>query len=488
MIPGDLQQHSPNLLLARAWIAHHEYQQDMLVELSNKASRLIEQEGSADALRGEIYYFQGIIHFYSGNGKSSLQLFEKSRALFPGNQRHIEGQLELHLNLSLYMVGQKDKAISQLNKLVRQMRLPVNIFTSRVVAGLAFIHMFSGDLPELVEEGRRLEAFARKSRLDYTGAFATYMQGYAHLHAWDPDPASKHLALTVQQRYILHIRASMDGMAGLALVQQLRGKTAAATATMDQLEEFVTGLNKSEYMQVVYSCRGRIALLRGDLVSAFHWGELITETPSPAATFIWLEVPCITRARILIAEGSVNHLDKASDLLKDLRQISEHCRHMNQLIEITLLQALLLEKQGRREQALDALAEAAELSGPGGWVRPFIEPGPPMLELLLALQQRNAHPGYIEKLIKVLKHQTFDVETEVTEYSSESQREQLSWRELEVLALLAEGLRNKEIADRLFISEVTIKKHLHNSFKKLNVTNRFQLVEIATDIGLLDNK
>jgi LuxR family maltose regulon positive regulatory protein len=104
------------------------------------------------------------------------------------------------------------------------------------------------------------------------------------------------------------------------------------------------------------------------------------------------------------------------------------------------------------------------------------------------LQQRNAHPGYIEKLIKVLKHQTFDVETEVTEYSSESQREQLSWRELEVLALLAEGLRNKEIADRLFISEVTIKKHLHNSFKKLNVTNRFQLVEIATDIGLLDNK
>jgi LuxR family maltose regulon positive regulatory protein len=61
----------------------------------------------------------------------------------------------------------------------------------------------------------------------------------------------------------------------------------------------------------------------------------------------------------------------------------------------------------------------------------------------------------------------------------------LTNRELEILELLAQRLRNKEIAAKLFISEKTIKKHLNNIYRKLSVTSRRQALEKAVVLGIL---
>jgi DNA-binding NarL/FixJ family response regulator len=58
-------------------------------------------------------------------------------------------------------------------------------------------------------------------------------------------------------------------------------------------------------------------------------------------------------------------------------------------------------------------------------------------------------------------------------------RERLNRRELEILALVAEGLENKEIADRLFIAEQTVKNNVSSIYEKLEVRDRAKLVKIA---------
>jgi two-component system, NarL family, response regulator DevR len=63
--------------------------------------------------------------------------------------------------------------------------------------------------------------------------------------------------------------------------------------------------------------------------------------------------------------------------------------------------------------------------------------------------------------------------------------DQLSDRELDVLRLVARGLGNKEIAKSLFISESTVKFHVHNICKKFGCTKRTQVVHFATSAGLL---
>lgn len=63
--------------------------------------------------------------------------------------------------------------------------------------------------------------------------------------------------------------------------------------------------------------------------------------------------------------------------------------------------------------------------------------------------------------------------------------EPLSERELEVLALIAEGLSNREVGDRLAIAPGTVKKHADNIYGKLGVHSRLRAVSRARELGLL---
>lgn len=61
----------------------------------------------------------------------------------------------------------------------------------------------------------------------------------------------------------------------------------------------------------------------------------------------------------------------------------------------------------------------------------------------------------------------------------------LTAREIDLVRLAATGMRNKEIADKLFISEGTVKVHLHNIYDKLGLEGRFALIRYARDKALL---
>jgi DNA-binding NarL/FixJ family response regulator len=67
-------------------------------------------------------------------------------------------------------------------------------------------------------------------------------------------------------------------------------------------------------------------------------------------------------------------------------------------------------------------------------------------------------------------------------------QEAFSDRELEVLALIAQGLTNREVAARLFISEATVKTHLVHIYSKLDVTDRAAAVAAAFERGLLPSR
>ena len=58
-------------------------------------------------------------------------------------------------------------------------------------------------------------------------------------------------------------------------------------------------------------------------------------------------------------------------------------------------------------------------------------------------------------------------------------------RELEILQLIADGLSNREIAERLFVSENTVKTHSSRLFEKLNAKRRTQAVQIGKELGLI---
>ena len=88
-------------------------------------------------------------------------------------------------------------------------------------------------------------------------------------------------------------------------------------------------------------------------------------------------------------------------------------------------------------------------------------------------------PNLLARMEAVLRRSTRHTEV----YSnSENPLKPLTMKEKEVLSLVSQGFSNKEIAEKMFVREVTVKTHLNSIFKKLKVTNRTQAVLLAKQI------
>lgn len=98
--------------------------------------------------------------------------------------------------------------------------------------------------------------------------------------------------------------------------------------------------------------------------------------------------------------------------------------------------------------------------------------------LIKAIRDVKEGRTYIQPSIAFMLNDKSDI-TDNESYNRLKKIESLTNREYEVLTLIAEGLNNKEIADKLFISEKTVKNHVSSIFKKLDVNDRIQAAIFA---------
>lgn len=91
----------------------------------------------------------------------------------------------------------------------------------------------------------------------------------------------------------------------------------------------------------------------------------------------------------------------------------------------------------------------------------------------------------LECIRKVYRGETCLTPLQIEKLAAGLTGQTLTSRELDVLTLLAQGLSNKEMGSRLFVTETTVKSHLRAIFSKLNVLSRTEAVTIATRRGLI---
>ncbi len=160
---------------------------------------------------------------------------------------------------------------------------------------------------------------------------------------------------------------------------------------------------------------------------------------------------------------------------------------MGSVIELSVLQALAYEAQADVQSAASYLERALSLAEPEGYVRTFLDEGPPMVRLLSKAAGRGKSSAYAAKLLTVFNNTQGLIEKLPVQPATLSQPliEPLSKREIEVLQLIAQGLSNREIGERLFLALDTVKGHNRNIFGKLQVKRRTEAVASANALGLL---
>jgi len=165
-----------------------------------------------------------------------------------------------------------------------------------------------------------------------------------------------------------------------------------------------------------------------------------------------------------------------SQLAARARQLEES-EQFGRLIYVLLMQAQAAAGQGQRADALGYLEAAVKRAAPDGYRRPFLD-APVEVQMLLPYVRTTA-PAFVDDL---LGRSDLDV---TPSDARETLIEPLSDRELEVLGLIAAGLSNREIAERLFITVGTVKRHAHNLYGKLQVGNRTEAVARARELTII---
>jgi LuxR family maltose regulon positive regulatory protein len=172
-------------------------------------------------------------------------------------------------------------------------------------------------------------------------------------------------------------------------------------------------------------------------------------------------------ARVLLAEQEPG---RALELLRRLHDLAAGQGRVGSLIELQALQALALAASGDQQSALAALAQALHLAWPEGYLRVFIDEGPPMASLLARLAtptQRqpvaaaeDVPPDYLARLLAAFPPAAAPIPQPPSRAGAgplPGLVEPLSERELEVLGLLAVGRSNQQIAQELVVALDTAK-------------------------------
>jgi LuxR family maltose regulon positive regulatory protein len=262
-----------------------------------------------------------------------------------------------------------------------------------------------------------------------------------------------------------------------------KGDLDIAKKIIEEVDSSALKQNLSPWiMNQMAAWQARIWVAQDKLDFASHWAEKcdldIDGELAPLHDFDY-----VVLARILIAQG---RLDETSRLLQRLLEAAEAGGRTSKSIEILALQALAFQAGGDSSQAMTALERALTLADRGGFVRIFVDEGPPMARLLYEAASRGIAPDYARRLLAafpiVEPEQTGPSETQAPESEIV---EPLSERELEVLQRVAEGLTNREIASRLFLSLNTVKAHTRTIYGKLGVNSRTQAVARARALGVL---
>ncbi|MBN1400923.1 MAG: AAA family ATPase, partial [Anaerolineae bacterium] len=285
---------------------------------------------------------------------------------------------------------------------------------------------------------------------------------------------------------------TLDAYISLARLKLGRGELQVAREYLDEAGDLAARFDATELDDTLVELHAaQLAIAEGDLPAAERWAERQGLGASPTIpapdesdeafflSHVMREAKYLTHARLLLARDQPL---AAIRMLDQLLPVARQQGRVTALIEMLALRALALWMAGRAVEALMPLEEALALGEPEGFVASFADVGPEMARLLYEAASQGMAPVYIGRLLSAMPSPSRPPEAEAL---VEKLVEPLSEREVEVLQLVAEGLSNARIAQRLSITVRTVKWHTSNIYGKLNVTSRTQAIVKARMLGIL---
>jgi len=482
LLPEETVMSHPVLLLARTWCLQFHLALAAVSPLLARLDALLPTLDPAIAtlFAGRAAPLRAFIQMLRGEPVAALAQTEISLTKTSDEDRYIRSMAVYFHALMLHMVGRGEEAEAWLMDSLRAARRRVDAFTIRLQFALCTNYRAGGELEKLRASAGRMLTDARSAQLPLGEGWAHSFLGHVAYERNDLAAAEAHYAAGVRMMYVAHAAAVRECLFGLMLVQLAQRRLDEAATTLALLREFRGDLDPE-----IDSLVARLAWARGDCAAAMRWANSFQPDVTPPFLY-WQENPALTAARILAVAEQGDDQRRALDLLEPISAWAERSHCTWRVAECMALRAVALDGLGRTQAADEALHTALYLGEGAGYRRTFLDIGPRLQALLMRQTRRRTTAAMARLLLRALadepgqKAQPADPAGEYVEA--------LTAREREVLTLLAHRYANKEIAQELFITTNTAKRHTLQIFAKLGVNDRRAAVERARQLGLLKDE
>jgi LuxR family maltose regulon positive regulatory protein len=425
------------------------------------------------ALLGHVYRLRAYVARFVGTPAEALAFSQQALEHTPTDRTDMRGVVLLHVGHAHFLNGDTaaaNQALTEASATCRATGHPAAYLSS--IHYLAQLRVLQGRLGEAMVIHQRAVQFVTEQDEPVFAGIEHIGVGDLLCERNDLEAASRHiqegLRLAELGGDFVFLR---DGYIASARLEQALGNLDSALVFLRKAEQLVS-LHRSPWeTALIEAWRARLWLAQGNLAAATYWASTCGLHPDDELCFMD-KLGHLTLAQVLLAQGEPG---KTGQLLARLLRAAESAGRMGRAIEILVWQALAMQAQNRIEQALQALERALILAEPEGYVRTFVDAGPPMTYLLRHALSQGIRPGYVNRLLSASGEAA----------TTQSLIEPLTPREVQVLRLIVAGLRNREIADQLVISPATVKRHISNIYGKLGVRHRTQAVARAQELYLV---
>ncbi len=490
-LPESFLYQRAGLLVALMWVMHNKATW-VIVDILERLDVMSAEEEFTNDIRVQIRFFKGIIRFWKVEIAESLRDFEYARKNIPKNKKGVATIISFYYLMAAHMNGTGRKAVKEIEKLLLNELLDP-FYRAMLTGGIAYVRMLEGNLAEVEELAKKINGINARLRDGFIASWVSQIMGMVCFYQHRLEEAEKHFNSTLDNIYALNLLGPMDSYGGLLLTLGTLKKKEEQDRIMERLQDFVRRRNIPALETFLNSIKTRTALLEGDMDRAVSSMNSVNMFFDSGNLFFWLETPRVTHCKYLLAFHEQEKDQEAGRRIAELINLADRTRNVPQGVQVRVLRAVLKNRVGDNSGAEKVLAEALEMASPGNWIRPFFEGGGEVREVLERLTLSPVQDNFRERILEEFEKYSGDaskvslpdVQTEKTSAMEEDLASLLTNRELDVLLLLAKRRSNKEIANELFISVATVKRHVVNIYRKLNVNKRREAILKAERAGIL---
>ncbi len=513
-LPDDLVRARPILCIARAWctLPYSVERARQWIERAGSTAHNCVDQGAGNDIQAHIAALRvTVAHTTNASRSTVIELCQDALVKIPERDTELRAVVVYWMGEAYLALGDSASADRAFERVMQIERDSESHTMSLVMKGIhAWRDFIRGHLHEAAATCRQMMRSvvepAEEAGWDLPMACYLYIVlGQIH-YQWnelDRSVALLRRGIELGEMTPLESPILVEGYTALARVRAVQGKFGDALRLMDKAEQ-----------------TGELWLAEGDVPPALRvpiWlrqAQVEGCTPCLDRAIAWADAYAVQRsdgyspelqsvAHVRIAQScayGAPDLDPVLSILDEQLTLADASGRTAWQIEARMLKALTLQAKERGAAALGLLECALALAKPERFMRAIVDYGPSVGALLRQVPRQNSMReyargyareyvrGYARELLAILVVEEGDERpaAQVSTDASTTLVEPLTPRELEVLAVIATGVSNAEIAQSLYISVNTVKTHITNIFGKLEVTRRVEAVARGRELGLID--